>query len=156
MFTTSDLMTYVIHYNKAVARALRTQCRLGVIEYRSLAYLSDHVGGVAPKQLADVLETSPANITITGKSLINGGYIDRIEESKGVKLIITRGGINALLDADEVLSQVHEEYFSVLAPARKQLIDGGSMIANKNSAEGNRLREGHFFPAFETLHAFLV
>ena len=30
------------------------------------------------------------------------------------------------------------------------------MITNKDSAEGNRMRDGHFFSAFETLQAFLV
>ena len=155
MFVTSDLMTYGLNYDRSVARALRGECRLSITEYRMLAFLSDHISGTGPSALARTLSISPATITVSANKLVKRGMVERTGRN-GRELRITKAGIDLALDADVVLAQTHEEYFSALTPQQKAVVDTGSIITNKNLDKGNRMRQGHFFSAFETLHAFLL
>ncbi|MBQ9043093.1 MAG: MarR family transcriptional regulator [Eggerthellaceae bacterium] len=155
MFVTSDLMTYGLNYDRSVAHALRSECGLSITEYRMLAFLSDHVSGTGPSALARTLSTSPATVTVSANDLAKRGLVERVGHN-GRELRITKAGIDLALDADVVLAQTHEEYFSALTPQQKAVVDTGSIITNKNLDEGNRMRQGHFFSAFETLHAFLL
>lgn len=156
MFATSDLITYVVNYNKHVARALGRECELNLTEYRIISYLSDHVQGHSPSKLAKILRTSAATVTLSANELEIRQLVLKKADNSRKRLAITKAGIDAARDADLVLAQTHEEYFSALTPQQKAVVDVGSMITNKNSAEGNRMRDGHFFSAFETLQAFLV
>lgn len=154
MFVTSDLMTYSINYDRCAARALKGECGLSVTEYRMLAFLSDHVSGAGPSELARTLSTSPATITVSADKLAGRGLVERPDDARSLR--VTKAGIDLALDADLVLAQAHEEYFSALSPQQKAVVDTGSIITNKNLDEGSRMRQGHFFSAFETLHAFLL
>lgn len=155
MFVTSDLMTYGINYDRCVARALRAECGLSITEYRILAFLSDHIGGTGPSALAKTLSTSPATVTVSADKLVKRGLVERAGLN-GRTLGITKAGVDLALDADVVLAQAHEEYFSALSPQQKAVVDTGSIITNKDLDEGSRMRQGHFFSAYETLHAFLL
>lgn len=154
MFVTSDLMTYSINYDRRAAHALKGECGLSVTEYRMLAFLSDHAPGTGPSELARTLSTSPATVTVSANKLVGRGLVER--RDGGRTLRATKAGVDLALDADLVLAQAHEEYFSALSPQQKAVVDTGSIITNKNLDEGSRMRQGHFFSAFETLHAFLL
>lgn len=155
MFTTSDLITYVVNYNKYVANALKGECALTLTEYRIIAYLSDHVEGAGSSELARALRVSAATVTVAANMLVNRGFIEKGDAHRA-RLSIKKAGIDIARDADLVLARAHEEYFAALTPRQKAVVDTGSMITNMNSKEGNRMRDGHFFSAFETLHAFLI
>lgn len=157
LFTTSDLMTYVLAYIDQASSALHDECGLGLLEYRMLAYLADHVDGVGPSSLARILTTSPASITIAANKLAGKGLVSRGgAETSSRHLGITKAGIDASRDADIVLASAHEQYFSPLPPHLKATVDIGSIVTNQTTPENVRIRDGHFFSAFETLHAFLT
>jgi DNA-binding MarR family transcriptional regulator len=121
-----------------------------------LAYLSDHAEGQFPSELARILRTSPATISVSARKLDENRLVSTARWKGRARLAITKAGFDIARDADLVLAQTHEEYFSALTPQQKAVVDTGSMITNKDSSEGNRMRDGHFFSAFETLQAFLV
>lgn len=154
-FATPDLITYVVNYNKAVAGALAAECGINVTEYCMLAYLGDHVEAVKPATLAAIVGVSPAMITISADKLLELKAIRRTG-AKRSPLQITKVGVDLVRDADIVVAQTYEEYFSVLPANLRAILDTGSVATNTSSAAGNRMREGHFFAAFEILHAFLT
>lgn len=157
LFITSDIITYVLAYIAQATRALRDECKLSLLEYRMLAYLDDHVDGIAPSMLANVLRVTPAAITAASGKLAEQGLVTRGATGKAAShLSISKRGIDSSRDADLVIALAHEEYFAPLPPHLKAMIDIGSIVTNQSSPDGMRIREGHFFSAFETLHAFLI
>lgn len=156
LFPTSDIITYVLCYNRAITRALRRECNLSLTQYRILAYLSDHPTGARPTDLARTLELTPAMITMTMSPLESAGLVKRYDVDGSARPVerLTRAGVNRSRDADTVLVAAHDEYFSPLPANLRSIVESGSTITNIGSALGNRVRDGHFFAAFETLHAF--
>lgn len=156
---TSDIMTYVVKYCDWQRHALKSQPGITLTQYRVLAYLSDHADGARASALARDFELSPAAITLAVRPLIERELVKReatSNRSGQFSLKITRGGFNTARDADVVVATEHEVYFSPLPPSLKAIVVAGSMIANAIMSTGNRVREGHFFDAFETLHAFFI
>ena len=150
-------MTYVLAYIGQASFALRDECGLGLLEYRMFAYLADHVDGIDPSPLARILQASPASITIAANKLADKGLVSRGGNGTSPRhLGITKTGVDISRDADIVLASAHERYFSPLPPHLKATIDIGSIVTNQATPENVRIRDGHFFSAFETLHAFLT
>ena len=157
LLITSDIITYVLAYIAQATRALRDECGLSLLEYRILAYLNDHVDGIAPSPLARVLYVTPAAITVASDKLAEQGLVTRDRAGKAAShLSVTKLGVDTGRAADLVLASAHEEHFAPLPPHLKAMIDIGSIITNQSSPSGMRMRDGHFFSAFETLHAFLT
>lgn len=156
-FVTSDIITYVLAYIGQATEALRGECGLGVLEYRMLAFLADHPDGTDPLPLARILSASPASVSLAAGKLAGRGLV--VQGGPGRKprhLTISKTGIDASRDADIVLAAAHDAYFSPLPPNLKAAVDIGSIVTNQSSPEARHIRDGHFFTAFETLHAFLT
>lgn len=80
-----------------------------------------------------------------------------VQEDNGrtrLKASLTKAGVDLSRDADIALMLAHESYFSPLPPNLRAMVVVGSEITASATQYGNRIREGHFFDAFETLHAF--
>lgn len=150
MYASSDLVTYVIEYNRHVANALSRESNLSVTQYRMLAYLDDHPAGGKPSQLARALGVSPASITASSKQLARNGLVNRQSS-----FYITKGGTNASRNADLVLIEAHDAYFLPLDPRSKEIIEAGCLLYDRDDPHGLRMRSGHFFSAFATFAAFL-
>ena len=71
-------------------------------------------------------------------------------------MAITERGLDISYKADIALACIHEEFFSPLPPNMRAIVDVGSTAMNQASAEGNRIRDGHFFTAYEVFRAFLI
>ena len=152
----SNFITYVLSFNDRIARALQRRCDLNPLEYRILCYLNDHPEGSRPSQLAHVLETSPASITLSAEKLERRKLVSRASTcAPHPSLELTAKGRASSQAGDVVVASVYRDYFSVLSPGQRAMIGVGCAMMNRMSREGNHIRGGRFFLAYQTLHAFL-
>ena len=154
---TSDIMTYVIKFLEQAAAELKRECGLTLVQYRMTSYLHDHPDGSSPSALASILGISPAMATTVISQLKERKLVSVVQEDSNrtrLRASLTKAGINLSRDADIALMLAHESFFSPLTPNLRAMVVVGSEITASATQYGNRVREGHFFDAFETLHAF--
>lgn len=154
---TSDIMTYVIKFLEQAAGELKRECGLTLVQYRMTSYLHDHPDGSSPSALASILGISPAMASTLISQFKRRKIISVVQEDNEktrLRASLTTSGIELSRDADIVLILAHEEFFSPLPPNLRAMVVVGSEITASATQYGNRIREGHFFDAFETLHAF--
>lgn len=152
---TSDIMTYAIKFLEQAARELKRECGLTLVQYRMTSYLHDHPDGSSPSALASILGISPAMATTVISQLKERNLVFVVQEDNGrtrLKASLTKAGVDLSRDADIALMLAHESYFSPLSPNLRAMVVVGSEITASATQYGNRIREGHFFDAFETLH----
>lgn len=154
---TSDIMTYVIKFLDQAAGELKRECGLTLVQYRMTSYLHDHPDGSSPSALASILGISPAMASTLISQFKRRKIISVVQEDNEktrLRASLTTSGIELSRDADIVLILAHEAFFSPLPPNLRAMVVVGSEITASATQYGNRIREGHFFDAFETLHAF--
>lgn len=154
---TSDIMTYAIKFLEQAARELKRKCGLTLVQYRMTSYLHDHPDGSSPSALATILGVSPAMVSTVISQLNARKLVSVVQEDNGrtrLMASLTKAGVDLSRDADIALVLAHESFFSPLSPNLRAMVVVGSEITTSATPYGNRIREGHFFDAFETLHAF--
>lgn len=154
---TSDIMTYAIKFLEQAARELKRECGLTLVQYRMTSYLHDHPDGSSPSALATILGVSPAMVSTIISQLKARKLVSVVQEDNGrarLRASLTKAGVDLSRDADIALVLAHESFFSPLSPNLRAMVVVGSEITTSATPYGNRIREGHFFDAFETLHAF--
>lgn len=154
---TSDIMTYAIKFLEQAARELKRKCGLTLVQYRMTSYLHDHPDGSSPSALATILGVSPAMVSTVISQLKERNLVFVVQEDNGrtrLMASLTKAGVDLSRDADIALVLAHESFFSPLSPNLRAMVVVGSEITTSATPYGNRIREGHFFDAFETLHAF--
>lgn len=154
---TSDIMTYVIKFLEQAAGELKRECGLTFVQYRMTSYLHDHPDGGSPSTLASILGISPAMASTLISQFKRRRIISVVQEDNEktrLRASLTTSGIELSRDADIVLILAHEAFFSPLPPNLRAMVIVGFGITASATQYGNRIREGHFFDAFETLHAF--
>ena len=152
----TNFITYVLSFNDNAARMLHERCDLSMLDYRVLCCLSDCPEGLQPSRLACILETSPASITLSTEKLERRKLIVRTPEgAQHPHLVLTPEGRVSSRTGDRALASAYQNYFSALSPGQRAMVGVGCAMMNRGSGEGNRIRNGRFFLAYETLHAFL-
>lgn len=139
--TIHSLLT-TMRKHRRIFDAVRARTGLGRTAHRMLMILSDTPDGCAQARLAEVLEISPAAVTVMLKKLEAEGYIRRAVNPADSRLNtteLTEKGKTVVVESHRTFAAIDDAVFTGFTPAEMETLNG---FLHRMQANIRTLEEG--------------
>ena len=152
--TTPEMITASVYLVSSLERGLRSECGLGITQYRLLSCLRQR-SPIRSHDVAEKLAVTPGLLTQALSPLIDEGFVlsDPVSSPRAGDLYITRAGKAKRHDADNVLARCCDEVLAGAGDEGRDIVERATVVLNQTHGpvrmKGERLYENYsVFEAF--------
>lgn len=155
---TSDSLSCVVLFVRAVRSALEDECNTSLTCYRVLSHLANSAEGLTPGQLAAATRLTPGSITMALDRLSGDGLLKeagKLKDARSYLALISEKGRQRLQECDEAFLAAFNAFFEPLTADRMAELLSGSLVTSSFFDE-TRFEENRYFFQYSVLIGILL